>query len=164
MPVNTQSETIGKLADRFYDKVFPEPNSGCHLWTASVNRLGYGTITVNRKLRRAHRVAWELAHGPIPAGKMVLHRCDVRGCVNPSHLFLGTQTDNMRDMARKGRGRSIPQPGERNPMAKLDKFTVSNIRLAASWGTFSQAFLARAAGVSPMTVSRIVNNETWKGV
>lgn len=81
---------------------------GCHLWTGPTfkHRGGYGSFThrpSGRVMQRAHRAAWELFCEPIPAGMSVLHRCDNRLCVRLDHLFLGTQRDNMQDMARKGR-------------------------------------------------------------
>ena len=96
------------LAVRFAKRISPPDVSGCVLWTGPVDYDGYGHISSKGPRKRplcAHRVAWELARGPIPAGLFVLHRCDVRRCVNVDHLFLGRQGDNMRDMARKGRGR-----------------------------------------------------------
>lgn len=88
---------------RFDAMWMPEPNSGCHLWLGALQRGGYGAFGVNRKAKRAHRVSWERAHGPISAGAHVLHRCDTPACVNPDHLFLGDQRSNMADMAAKGR-------------------------------------------------------------
>lgn len=83
----------------------PEPNSGCFLWIGAVNAAGYGRIRVAGKTLHAHRVAWELAHGPIPPGKHILHHCDNPPCVRTDgyHLFLGDHAANMADKCAKGR-------------------------------------------------------------
>lgn len=92
------------LRERFEAKVSPDSATGCHLWKASVDGKGYGFFAVaTKKIQRAHRVAWELAHGPVPVGMHVLHRCDVPGCVSIHHLFLGSNLDNVHDKMAKGR-------------------------------------------------------------
>jgi hypothetical protein len=127
-------------ADLFWAKV--DKNGGvpahlpdlreCWLWTASLFVGGYGRFGA----QRAHRVSWELHHGEVPEGLFVLHRCDNPRCVNPGHLFLGTQTDNMRDMWAKRRGRR-PR-GADVAVAKLDAEKVRALRawnaaLGKSW-------------------------------
>lgn len=94
------------LATRFWAKVDRRGPDECWPWLAVTNHGGYGMVSVDNVMRRAHRVAWELVNGPIPEGIKVLHRCDVRACCNPGHLFLGTQRANIDDMVAKGRGRT----------------------------------------------------------
>lgn len=106
-PKSTPPRPRQTVSQRFWSKV--AKTDSCWLWKAGVNK-GYGqfAFSIHKHvpwMRQAHRVAWELSNGSIPAGLSVLHRCDVPLCVNPAHLFLGTHTDNMRDMVAKGRGR-----------------------------------------------------------
>lgn len=89
---------------RFWPKVDQTGGpDACWPWMACRNRHGYGKVGVGGISVTAHRAVWELANGPIPAGLHVLHRCDNPPCVNPAHLFLGTNADNVEDKVRKGR-------------------------------------------------------------
>lgn len=88
---------------RFEANYIPEPNSGCWLWTSSLSKNGYGKFSEGRRQISAHRFSYETFVGPIEGDKYILHRCDVRSCVNPDHLFVGTALDNTRDMISKGR-------------------------------------------------------------
>ena len=89
--------------ERFWARVERIPFSDCWIWTGGCFLSGYGTVRFRERNQHAHRVAWILAFGEIPDGLKVLHRCDVKPCINPSHLFLGTDADNMHDRDNKGR-------------------------------------------------------------
>lgn len=101
--------TIERL--EYYSEKVSE--SGCQVWVGGLKRDGYGKIKVNRKMTTVHRVAYEAEYGKIPEGMHVLHRCDVRCCINPNHLFLGTNQDNVHDRVKKGR--SADFSGKKNP-------------------------------------------------
>lgn len=150
------------LFERFIEKI-AIGMSGCWYWMGHIDGIGYGRFN-HPSESKAHRAAWRLFNGNIPAGLKVLHHCDVRGCVNPAHLFLGTQTENMQDALRKGRLRSVPKHGESNPMARLTQKKVARIKeiISKREGT-TQRQLARSFGVSPMTICRIVNKKSWVG-
>jgi HNH endonuclease len=145
----------------FGERAIPEPNSGCWLWELYVDGIGYGRHGRTEDEVKAHRLSWRLARGPIPVGAFVLHRCDVRCCVNPEHLFLGSQAENVADMIAKGRAVKRGPRGEDNAQARLDEEDVWAIRWMAKLKVSTQAQIARDYGVSPMTISRIVNGETW---
>lgn len=82
---------------------YPDPETGCWLWGGSVTGRDYGGVYNGHKIVLAHRASYERFNGPIPKGLNVCHKCDVPMCINPDHLFLGTQRDNLQDAARKGR-------------------------------------------------------------
>jgi len=127
---------------------------GCWLWTGATV-MGYAVSSISHSRQvRLHRWMWERENGPIPDGFLVCHRCDVRNCINPQHLFLGTNTDNLRDMANKGRSTH----GEKNKGAKLTAEQVLEIRALKSY-TYQQ--LADAFGVSRVAIKRIKRRRTW---
>lgn len=95
------------LLDRLLAGSIPEPNSGCWIWEGTIATSGYGWIYAGRRLY-THRASYALHCGPVPDGKVVRHRCDVPLCINPAHLILGTQAENIGDTVRRGRhGSSI---------------------------------------------------------
>lgn len=143
------------VAERFWEKVNRDgpipphrPELGpCWIWTAAINhhRGGYGMFALRKGvIRRAHRIAWELTSCPVPAGLMVLHRCDNPPCVRPAHLFTGTGGDNMADMHSKGRANR--PAGEANSLAKLTDAEVVAIREARARGVKGR-ILAEQYGV-----------------
>ncbi len=149
------------LWDRFHDKVFPDPNCGCWLWSGGRNENGYGIIGLGRRSQgvgKTHRVAWELYNGPIPDGMCVLHKCDNPPCCNPAHLRLGTLKDNARDTVSKGRNWI---PNNRGENAKWGKLTTEQARDIASRRLTSNAFAA-LYGVSRSAVFRIWEGKNWK--
>lgn len=135
----------------------------CHPWRGAKNNGGYGQIRIDKRLYLAHRIGWELAFGPIPDGLCVCHRCDVRGCQNPQHWFLGTIAENNADRHAKGRTRVGRVHGSRHPNAKLTEAQVVEIRRLAAAGT-SQGEIAARFGVEQTNVSSIVRRLTWRGV
>jgi hypothetical protein len=148
------------LWDRFHDKVMPEPNTGCWLWTGATKELGYGVIGLGRReegTAKAHRVAWKLYKGEIPEGMNVLHRCDMPACVNPRHLFCGTLADNMQDCVQKGRNFVPNNKGENAKWAKLDAEKVAEIRTRKLKGTE----YARQYGVSKSAIYEIWRGKNW---
>lgn len=152
------------LADRFWLKVDRRGDDECWPWTASRHGCGYGQIWEGGDLRRmlgAHRVSWEMHFGPVPADRHVLHHCDNPPCVNPWHLFLGTATDNMRDMWAKERGR--PLRGEMNGRSKLSVEDVVTIRKEHASGR-TVAAIARERRMANNSIRDIVTGRHWRHV
>ena len=151
-------------SEQFLQRCEPEPNSGCWIWLGARNSEGYGTLIYEGRPERAHRLAWILVCGAIPAapghhGMCVLHRCDTPWCVNPAHLFLGTNRDNVLDRERKGRGPN--RRGEANGRAKLTAELVDAIRRRHDPQTMPSRRLAAEYGVSQTTVLDIVRGVQW---
>jgi len=117
-----------KILALYWAKV--DKSSDCWLWTASLV-CGYGSFRFNGRTHRAHRLSWILQHGAIPSGKHVLHKCDTPACVNPSHLFLGGQLENMRDMVAKGRWRGWP--AQRTHCPSGHPYDEVNTRVCRGW-------------------------------
>jgi hypothetical protein len=133
MPAGVYERKYRSLKDRFDEKYIPEPMSGCFIWTANVGSHGYGMMSTGKKVKEvSHRISWKLFRGEIPDDLWVLHHCDNRLCVNPDHLFLGTQQDNIADATKKGRVASAKNG--KHPHVKLTPDDVLYIRTSKERG------------------------------
>ena len=148
----------------FWTRVQYKGQNKCWIWTGGQERHGYGRFSLGKSnyWRFAHRVSWTLVYGPVPNGLCVLHHCDVPLCVNPTHLFLGTQANNIRDCMQKGRQNHIR--GMANSSSKLTDAQVVEIRKRCI--KFSPIdgvrALGREFGVDHSVISEIVAGKKWK--
>lgn len=150
------------LEERFWEKVDVRGADECWLWKNCRNPHGYGCFHLHGRRVLAHRLAFKLAGGVIPAGLCVCHHCDRRACCNPAHLFVGSITDNDADMVRKGRNALPPYVrGEQHGASKLTETQVREIRARYAMGNVTQASLAKEYGIVPPTVRHIVCRKTW---
>lgn len=163
--------------ERILEKTEPEPNSGCWLWRGNVLPSGYGLVRPvkgSRKLDYVHRVAYRAWRGNIPLGLCVLHRCDVRSCCNPAHLFLGTPKDNVLDMLEKGRmkfpigernvWRANPQALYENGKHLNAKLSVEQVRSLRKATKGNIASLCSQYGIDISTACHIRARQRWKHV
>ena len=134
----------------------------CAIWTSGMYPDGYGRFYFDGRDHRAHRVALFRRYGRWPE-PCCLHRCDVRACVRPSHLFEGTRADNMADMIAKGRARHPPMMGEQIGTSKLEASDIPAIRLALAGGETLQS-IADRYGVTFSNISCIKRGITWRHV
>ncbi len=163
---------IAMDAARFWSYV--DKSGDCWLWTRSIGRWGYGTARFNGIHQNAHRIAWQLTNGSIPPDRVVCHACDNRRCVNPAHLWIGTQLENMRDAWQKGRRDAtckgvghwrirMPEKVARGTSHYLTKLTEEDIRTIRSdraAGT-PLATLGARYGLTKDAIWRIVKRKNW---
>lgn len=150
------------VEQRFHDSYVREPMSGCWLWTKSDNGR-YGLLSKGGRQRRAHRISYELHVGQIPDGMVVMHECDNPLCVNPGHLRVGTQLENIKDRDTKGRQVPNHPKGESNGMRKLSETEVLSIRRLRSVG-WTMTNIAARFGVSRTAISVILSGKYWKHI
>ena len=144
--------------ERFHAKYEIDPISGCYNWIAHKNH-GYGSFKYKKKMRRAHRWIYEYLNGPIPEGLVVRHKCHNPACVNPEHLELGTQQDNIDDKQEAGR---TPR-GEKHYHSILTEQEVILIKkfFKRHNGNGVGSFLGRWFNVSHITIFKIKSGRTW---
>lgn len=156
----------GSDLSRFWSKVDKAsrqgPNGDCWEWVGCREGLGYGTIGIEKRNYRAHRVMFSITRGDIPHGLCVLHRCDNPACVNPAHLWLGTNADNVHDRNMKGRA-NIPR-GKGHWRSKLSANKVREIRKKSATGEWFQRELAAEYGVCIATVNQVLHRKRWAHV
>ena len=147
--------------DDMMDRVAIDAETGCWIWTRGryAAPFDYGMVRAG-KVRKAHRVAYELWKGPIPEGMLVRHRCDTPACVAPDHLEVGTPQDNANDKVE--RGRSLP--GELAPKAKFTNDEVREIRDRYAAGGLTMRKLGQEYGATSAAICRIINRQTYKHV
>lgn len=150
----------GTSEDRFFNSLEKIEN-GCWLWKGAIGKNGYGALNVNGKVILAHRYSFILHHEKIPKGLFVCHKCDIRNCVNPEHLFLGTNHDNVKDMIKKGR--KNPVKGSASPSAKLNEEKVKQIKQFLKEGMRSPE-LAKLFNIGKRQIIYIKNNQSWKHI
>lgn len=147
------------LEERFREK-FRKVDSGCWIWEAGQHPDGYGLIWDGERSARAHRVSYEIQEGEIPEGAYILHECDNPPCVNPDHLYVGNQQDNMDDAKDSG-SFDNQVSGEEHPDSKLTEEDVEEIRSKYENPEVSTYDLSEEYGVKPYHISRIIRGEAW---
>lgn len=150
-----------QIAERFWDKV--NKLRGCWEWDGWKSRsTGYGGYSANGKQDVAHRWAWQITNGAIPAGQHVLHKCDNKICVNPAHLYLGNARQNYIDMMARQGHEYFGKCGEKNHQSRYTAKDINRLRVLSA--TIQQKSLAKLFAMSKGNVSRIINRTLWRHI
>lgn len=149
--INNNTKDQSEFKSRFFSKF--EKKESCWEWVGPYDIGGYGAFWFNRKVKKAHRVSWEIHNGEIQKGMLVCHHCDNPKCVNPSHLFLGTHYDNNLDKAKKRRCAG-------NGIKNISLSTVREIRNS----DLTERELAKKHNISAAFVSNIKTRKHYKWV
>lgn len=147
------------MSSKFWERVYK--TNYCWNWKAGKDEKGYGLFWC-KKTWRAHRFSWVVHYGEIPNNLHVLHKCDNPKCVNPEHLFLGTNQDNVNDKFKKGRNYNVK--GEKHKLAKLNDTDIIEIRKLYNNGNFTLKEIAKKYKVYYTTIQKIVTKQTWKHI
>jgi len=167
MAKKTYGPVVRHPSQRFWSKVRKGGPDECWEWIGAKHPDGYGFIYAgpsydkNVRFTKVHRLSYEMHNGAIPDGLYVLHHCDNPSCVNPKHLYAGTQQQNVRDRAVRRRGKEHRQNGENNDNSKLTEKDVKAIITMLQAGK-RQGVIATAFGISQPYVSKIVHRKSWK--
>ncbi len=162
-----KQRAICPLPERLERRIERVPESGCWIWMGTTNPAGYGTLFIgltadgSRHCVRAHRLSYQLHKGEIPSGLFVCHRCDVRPCINPDHLFCGTTQDNTDDRVAKGRNHY--NVGDSHPRKKIDAALAGAI-ISMYRSGITIFNIRKQLGVSKYIVSDICNGRSWTGI
>lgn len=138
----------------------PSCSGSCILTTRGIQKSGYGHVYYKGKNWIAHRLAWFLANGKIPKGKLICHKCNVRNCINVKHLYLGTYKTNYEDTNNCGNLKIHPK-GEKHLNSKLREYQVFEIRKMLETGKYAHRDVARKYGVSKEAISGISTGRNW---
>lgn len=153
---------IKSLKNHFFKYIIiPENDSHCMEWNSYINPQGYGKIYHNGKSYRAHRLSYQIFIGLIPKNMEICHLCDNTKCINPNHLFLGSHSENMKDMSNKNRHKVLK--GSKNKLSKFNEEDILDIRRRLD-GNESQKNIAKDFDVYQTTISKIKLNKSWRHV
>lgn len=147
---------------RFWKYV--KKTKGCWFWIGGKKESGYGSLWLKNSYLYAHRFSYQIHNGKIPKGMQVCHSCDITYCVNPKHLFLGTQKDNNQDMWKKGRGKIVHHIGEKHGMSKLKETDIKEMRRLYKTGIYSYKELGKKFDTHFSNVCLIINRKHWNSI